>query len=338
VITELAVQAASPTGLRPFDIGRDVAPLAELIEIAFDAELARTGNDIVEELRRLSRSGPLLKALAAVISPPLGGFVWEQDGRVIGNATISQSRRRRDIWEVSNVAVLPSHRRKGIASALVRAALAKAASRGARWIVLEVQTQNAAAQSMYRALGFSAVDTVAELRLSPLNARPVKPAPTVALRRRTPHDWTSLRQLSTVTTPQEMRRIWPAKESELRQSFFRSLVEWVGDWLGLRSSEHWVAEQDDAIVAALHCRYGLLAAAHHLRMQVHPDRRGLWEPVLVAFGVLRLHQRSLRDIKTDVSTSHPEALQAFNDAGFVTVRLLDQMVLELETSARETER
>ncbi|MFN7173654.1 MAG: GNAT family N-acetyltransferase [Thermaurantiacus tibetensis] len=56
-------------------------------------------------------------------------------------------------------AVLPAHRRSGLASALVAAAMAEARRMGARRMFLEVRESNGAARSLYRSLGFEPVGT-----------------------------------------------------------------------------------------------------------------------------------------------------------------------------------
>lgn len=56
--------------------------------------------------------------------------------------------------QIQNVAVHPAHRRQGLGRFLVRSALEEGIARGAQSALLEVRGSNAAAQSLYRALGF----------------------------------------------------------------------------------------------------------------------------------------------------------------------------------------
>jgi N6-L-threonylcarbamoyladenine synthase len=65
--------------------------------------------------------------------------------------------RVRDEVHVLAVAVVPERRRRGIARALVLAALARAAGEGAARAHLEVRAGNAPALSLYRGLGFAEV-------------------------------------------------------------------------------------------------------------------------------------------------------------------------------------
>ncbi|MCC7193959.1 MAG: tRNA (adenosine(37)-N6)-threonylcarbamoyltransferase complex dimerization subunit type 1 TsaB [Gemmatimonadaceae bacterium] len=62
-----------------------------------------------------------------------------------------------DEAEIANLAVAPAGRRQGAGGALVAAALAEAARLGARRAFLEVRESNAAAQALYRRVGFDEV-------------------------------------------------------------------------------------------------------------------------------------------------------------------------------------
>ena len=60
-----------------------------------------------------------------------------------------------DEMEILNLAVSPRHRRAGVGTALLRAALAGAAGRGARRVFLEVRESNSVAIAFYQQLGFA---------------------------------------------------------------------------------------------------------------------------------------------------------------------------------------
>jgi ribosomal-protein-alanine N-acetyltransferase len=62
-----------------------------------------------------------------------------------------------DECEVYNIAVLPEHRRKGAARALLEAALEKARALGAHSAYLEVRESNEAAKKLYFSMDFVAL-------------------------------------------------------------------------------------------------------------------------------------------------------------------------------------
>jgi ribosomal-protein-alanine N-acetyltransferase len=85
---------------------------------------------------------------ASLLETCSSGSVWvaEQDGRVVGFLI---GRAAADEFEILNVAVARSHRRRGIASGLVKAALEWSRTAGARRAYLEVRASNEAAIALY---------------------------------------------------------------------------------------------------------------------------------------------------------------------------------------------
>ena len=61
-----------------------------------------------------------------------------------------------DEGHISNIAVLPEYRRRGLGSALLKAVLTRAEKLGLARIYLEVRASNDAARAMYEKYGFSA--------------------------------------------------------------------------------------------------------------------------------------------------------------------------------------
>ena len=82
----------------------------------------------------------------------LGAFDAETDG-LLGYLIIS---RYVDAWHVMNVAVEPSHRRRGIATALLDRLFELTAEDSRRGYTLEVRVSNTGAIDLYEKLGFHA--------------------------------------------------------------------------------------------------------------------------------------------------------------------------------------
>jgi len=58
-------------------------------------------------------------------------------------------------WELENIAVAASSRRRGVATALLGALIAQASANRAQSLFLEVRASNAAARALYGRLGFA---------------------------------------------------------------------------------------------------------------------------------------------------------------------------------------
>jgi len=109
----------------------------------------------IEEIERRSYPTPWSRSMfAGELSKPasicLGAF--EDDG-LVGYMIIS---RYVDAWHVMNVAVSPSYRRRGIATALLDRLFELTAGDGRRGYTLEVRVSNRHAIELYERLGFKA--------------------------------------------------------------------------------------------------------------------------------------------------------------------------------------
>ncbi len=322
----------SRDGLQPFDMQRDLLQLANLMELAFQSELDLTANPIVTEMRQLARSGPLLwifNASFRVLSPFLAGYVWIADGQLVGNVSLTRESAQPATWSISNVAVHPDFRQRGIARQLMLAALQEARRKGAHWVILEVQTDNAPARQLYLGLGFQIYDTVAELSLAVDKQAERWPTSSLPVRESHPQDWPSVCHLLRAATPEAVQEVRPIRCSHYRPTIRRSLEHWLDSLLYLRQTQDWLLEENGQVVALLQATGQYTRAAHHLQISVHPHRRGTIEEELVASGLHWLNRFPEREVVSTVSTSHPEALQAVQKRGFRTLRTLDQMALKV---------
>ncbi len=87
--------------------------------------------------------------------PTIRYLVAEVDGTVVGHAVASVLP---DVAELQRISVDASHRRAGVASALLAAVERAARAGGADRVLLEVREGNAGAVSFYAARGFVAID------------------------------------------------------------------------------------------------------------------------------------------------------------------------------------
>lgn len=110
--------------------------------------------DAVEEIERASYPTPWSRAMfVAELRKPsslaLGAFTGEDT--LVGYAFVS---RYVDAWHVMNVAVVPAHRRRGVARALLEHVFEVTAVEPRRGYTLEVRVSNAGAIRLYERLGF----------------------------------------------------------------------------------------------------------------------------------------------------------------------------------------
>jgi [ribosomal protein S18]-alanine N-acetyltransferase len=111
----------------------------------------------IEEIERASYPTPWSRSMfAGELAKPssicLGAIDMEAD-RLVGYLIIS---RYVDAWHVMNLAVAHSHRRRGIATRMMRRLFDVTSGDGRRGYTLEVRVSNGAAIKLYESLGFRA--------------------------------------------------------------------------------------------------------------------------------------------------------------------------------------
>jgi ribosomal protein S18 acetylase RimI-like enzyme len=157
-LTKLLVPSSSSAHLRSFDVRRDLKPVADLVEQCFADTLDPDGERYLRQMRAAANNPGFLRwaSLASEwASVPLSGFVWEEDGRLVGNISlIPYVVKGRRYFLIANVAVHPEYRRRGIARGLTARAMDQARLRGAAATWLHVRENNEAAVTLYRSLGF----------------------------------------------------------------------------------------------------------------------------------------------------------------------------------------
>jgi ribosomal protein S18 acetylase RimI-like enzyme len=144
--------------LRPFDVGKDLKAVANLVETCFADTLDEDGHRYVNQMHNAARNPRYLRwamAVAENVSMPFSGYVWEENGYLAGNLSlIPYKYQGKRCYLIANVAVDPAYRRKGIAKALTNSAIEHAKNRGADEIWLHVRSENEAAMNLYQSLGF----------------------------------------------------------------------------------------------------------------------------------------------------------------------------------------
>ncbi|MBM3187198.1 MAG: GNAT family N-acetyltransferase [Chloroflexi bacterium] len=327
MIARLVAEPRTAAHIRPFNPARDLADLATLIELAFGPELKATGSRMVEEMRQAALWGPALN-LANALVPLFTGFVWVEGGCLIGNVSLTREEGQ-GVWVLSNVAVLPEHRGRGIAGQLVDRAIAQLRAQGTRRVVLQVRADNDIAIALYRHRGFARYDTVYEMRLA--GSHWVTPIGRTAqvFRAVRPSDGTALYRLVQASTPDACQSVRPLRPADYRRGLWWQCCELLGTAFSARQRLEMVAEQDGEIVAFGRVTARLFSGPHELELHVLPAARGDWEALFID-ALLGIIPRTPRwQVRATLSASHPEAVRALQQLGFETQRVLDQMLLEL---------
>jgi ribosomal protein S18 acetylase RimI-like enzyme len=149
--------------MRLLQLPEDFVPMAEMTMEAWQYPenpewgLQRDEEEALSEsMRNIQRIWPIIR-LAQWLSPDLRdllrGYVWEEDGRIVG-FTNTNRQGGTDTWYISAVGVLPDYRRRGIAQKLVEATITLIREHGGVKALLDMTDGNTPAHKLYEKLGF----------------------------------------------------------------------------------------------------------------------------------------------------------------------------------------
>lgn len=323
------------SGLRPTDPSRDMGQIAALIEEAFGRDLTPEGREALRELRIMSYLGPflwLLDRISPEFHETFQGFVWVEEGCIVGNVNVGRTDPYSGRWLISNVAVRPECRGRGIARHLVQAALDLAREQGGEWALLQVHTDNIPACKLYQDLGFEQIAAVTELRSE--KVRPVAFAPRKGflLRRRSYREWHKEYALALDATAKGAQWLKPVEYDRFMVGLDQRFSKWLSNLFAGREEHRLAVEEGDRFIATLTVRASCGRGHHSLELVVHPDYRGQLEEMLITKALSILEDYPERAIVVAHPAEHREAIETLKRYGFVEKRTLIQMRLALRSN------
>jgi ribosomal protein S18 acetylase RimI-like enzyme len=320
-------------GLRPFNPLLDLGPTSELIELSFGRDLDPSSRAMLREMRSFGwLLGPLFWLFNTLRTPwadTFSGYVWVDEGSIVGNVTVHRRYKGSSGWFISNLAVHPDHRGRGIARRLVEAGIEMARRKSAKRISLEVRAQNAAARRLYEGFGFTQVDSVSRMRLAPLHTAKPVPAEMYEIETLKPSEGGQLLQLAHEALSPEAREIRPLKRRGYEPSVLQRLVADAGDLLNARTTHRLAARFRGQLAGALTLRTGGFLVPYSLSLMVHPAHRSRVEEALLTHALAALEPHPSRTILAKIQPSYDFARGLFNRYGFAEEETLDLLTLSL---------
>ncbi|MEW6404222.1 MAG: GNAT family N-acetyltransferase [Chloroflexota bacterium] len=246
----VTVREQSHPNLRPLNVLRDLPNVADLIELCFSNTMDSEGQRYIQDMRQAGRDASFLNwanRAAESTSLPLTGYIWEENGKIVGNASLVPFRHnRKRLYLIANVATHPDHRRRGIARALTERALVHARAKKIDSIWLHVRDDNPGAIQLYTDLGF--VERARRTSWqSTGDAKALPERADISISSRHPH-WWPLQQ-------EWLARLYPDALAWHRSWSFAALRPGLWNWLYLffvdMNFRQWVALKSDELEAAL---------------------------------------------------------------------------------------
>jgi GNAT superfamily N-acetyltransferase len=157
------------TDVRTLDAEAYRAALPELAELIVDAVKGGAGITFLRSITSEKAAAWWLALEPDVASGRTTPFVAvDDDGRIVGSTLLVRSAYENSPHraEIGKVIVLRSHRRRGLASALMTAAEDRARADG-RWLLVLDTVEGSAAEGLYRSLGWHVTGVVPNFAMNP---------------------------------------------------------------------------------------------------------------------------------------------------------------------------
>ncbi|MBX3081765.1 MAG: GNAT family N-acetyltransferase [Anaerolineae bacterium] len=308
-------------GPRPVQIRTDLAGIADLIEVAFAATMDEAGRAAIRDLRMVNSYGPLMlivTGLNHVLGDVQAGYVWSENGRIVGNVSVGLADMPRSLgtgYVIANVATHPDYRRHGIAKQLMELSLKMIRQRGARYAILQADASNEAARTLYRNLGFREERHFGRWYRSAHLRPPVRMPDMPYITMRTDREWQQEYALARMVRPNEQGGIgWqrPSHPDLFRPSLMRSL----GLLVTGRTEKRWIVRATDgkSLIGALREETSF-GGLDRLEMLVHPAFNGQLEEPLINFA-LRLAEDNFRAVSIEHPMDDAPAVQVLEKYDF----------------------
>ncbi len=327
VITLPASQSGD--GPRPIDSSKDLPQLIKLLRLVFGKELGAEGQKFFAGLPE-SRTASVFWRLDPASARLAPGYVWEIDGRLVGNVTLLPTRSK-SRFLVANVAVHPDFRRRGIARMLMIAAEEGVRQQYGREILLQVDEGNEAGLGLYRSLGYdecgsmitwrSSVSRVRDLPFDMVKGKELSAA--LKLQR---HRWKEACQLDKRVLASELRWPEPLPADYYKQGIWKR----ASNFLSGRFQHCWMTLDQQSNLNGLATIYGEWGRPHQLNLRIHPDWKGQLEAVLLQKLIQSLRSLPRRNIQLIHMANDALVSELLTQTNFSRHRSLMHMRLEIQ--------
>lgn len=306
------------TGIRPFDIGRDLRPVAELIAKAFASELDARGAAALREMRIMGYMSGLLRLLnrsTGEFDDVFNGFVWLEDGRVVGNITVQRADSYGNRWQIANVAVEPEYRGRGIARQLLQRSLEHIAQARGKWAVLQVYEKNQVALNLYEKLGFENMGGEIEMQINRIPSVPAPP-PIPYFRTFEAKHWRLLFDLANSQMHAHAQWWRTPRRADFQVNMEEQFAEWFWRVMGRNRMHRGAIQVGSYFDAAILLNARRWRGEHEIQFWVRPERHGMYEASLVQWALAHLQEYPRWPVKVCLNTHQQAAVEVFSRYGF----------------------
>ena len=263
--------------IRPVELRKDLSAVADLIELCFAENMDPEGKDYIRHIRQIARGlgNFLLEGTTPENSQlPFHGYVWEENGTIIGNLTLIRVRKKdQGTYFIANVAVHPDYRGRGIAHQLTDRAISHVSEHGGNRIFLQVRDDNPVAIHIYQVDGFEEMTRRTTWFLDEkVKAKDLQPGQ-VQVTARKKEDWQQQKLWLRDTYPESIAWNLPFHLERLAPGF----INWLNMFLNGGNIRNWSARKNGALIGTATWENGF-SSSDYLWLASSP----VWEEEAIA--------------------------------------------------------
>jgi GNAT superfamily N-acetyltransferase len=251
------------------------------------------------------------------------GFVWEQDGQIIGNVTLLNTSVN-GRYLIVNVAVHPDYRRQGIARMLMKATTDHVRQKNGREILLQVDKDNQHAIDLYLDLDYTTIGTMTTWVANAGRAHPIQSHADVPIRALRGNEGQAAYELDILALPPNLN--WP--EPIPKDTYQFSMWKRIANFINARHHETWITTDGVRLTGSVSV-WSEWGRAHQLTLRVHPKWKGELERPLLAKILRQLPYIPRRNIRIDHPHSDELTNTLLTEANFKPRRTLTHMHVDL---------
>ncbi|MCP5097026.1 MAG: GNAT family N-acetyltransferase [Chloroflexi bacterium] len=327
MVVSASTNAQSKQGLRPININKDIPQVIDLLKICFGNSMGYDGQQIYMGSPGATQSPALLWRLSPAATKLALGYVWEENGRIVGNVT-ALTTKIPGRYLVVNVATHPDYRRHGIAFKMMAAIKGLVQQRNGNQILLQVVKENEAAVNLYNRLQYTSLGSITTWFAAAGQLRRIEPTfdgsqdPYIRELRRS--EWRQAYELDVLALHPNLNWPEPLPQDAYQKGWLRRITNFVNG----RQAETWVVTHQNKLIGlgTILTEWGRI---HATTIRIHPEWHGQLERPLLSKLTRRIQYMPRRNIRIDYPDHNNTMNNLLREANFQPKRTLTHMLLDI---------
>jgi ribosomal protein S18 acetylase RimI-like enzyme len=306
-----------PSHIRPIHLEKDIQPVADLVELCFAEAMDAEGRSYLHNIRMAGKSVSsiyLSSLTPETTNIPFCGYVWEEDGQILGNVTlIFAKRNQQHLYFIANVSVHPDHRGRGIARKLTERAMRHVKEHQGSHVMLQVREDNPTAIHIYESLGFVEINRRTNWVVDRLRHSEKFSIDSVRITGRRSEDWPQQKAWLEDLFPASVGWFLPFN----LQKHTPGVMNWLDRWLNSDLIKVWAVRSQDHLLGL-----GSLESVNphqdYLWLATSPANEDTTIRSLVPYVIHRTHHPN----KLQINYPAGRAVDAFTSSGLKVLNTL----------------